>query len=151
MSYGGTTNRLYDCFSSADFRRVVEDVNSKLVVFVDACFSGSLMEGNRSASTNFIDQLRRTKNGMVLYASSSSDTKSKEDSSWGNGAFTKALVEALNGAARGDDNEGLSTQVLEQYLYKEVKRLTDAKQIPVFMNPNGIEHFYLFTYEEDQP
>ena len=151
MSYGSSTERLYNSFSSADFRREVEDVNSKLVVFVDACYSGALMEGNRSAASHFIEQLRRTKNGMVLYASSASDTKSKEDASWGNGAFTKALVEALNGAARNDEDEGLSTQQLDQFLYKEVRRLTDSKQTPIFMNPNGIEHFNLFTYEEEQP
>lgn len=149
MPYGSSTDRLYDCFSSTDFRTQAEDINCKLVVFVDACYSGALMDGNRSAATNhFIEQLRRAKNGTILYASSSSDTKSKEDDTWKNGAFTKALVEAFNGAAREEGEDGLSTQSLEHFLYKEVRKTTGFKQTPIFINPNGIEHFNLFTYEK---
>ncbi len=149
MNYGSSTSKLYNCFSSNDFRQAVEDINGKLIVFVDACYSGALMGGNRSAASNhFVEQLRRTKNGMVMYASSASDTKSKENEDWKNGAFTKALVDAFNGAARTDGDIGLSTQQLDQYLYKEVRRLTDFKQTPIFMNPNGMEPFELFTYEK---
>jgi len=147
MPYGGTTNKLYNCFSSNDFRVATEDINSKLIVFVDACYSGALMGGNRSAAgSHFMEQLRRTKNGMVMYASSASDTKSKENEEWKNGAFTKSLVEAFNGAARNPEDEGLSTQQLDQYLYKQVRKLTDYKQTPIFMNPNGMEPFNIFTY-----
>lgn len=149
MPYEGTTNKLYNCFSATDFRNMAEDIHCKLIVFTDACYSAALFEGNRSAATtHFIEQLRRTKNGMMLYASSASDTKSKEDPSWGNGAFTKALLAAFNGGARQQFDEGLSTQGLEQYLYKEVRRLTNFKQTPIFINPNGMEHFNIFTYAE---
>lgn len=149
MNYGSSTSKLYNCFSSNDFRQAVEDINGKLIVFVDACYSGALMGGNRSAASNhFVEQLRRTKNGMVMYASSASDTKSKENEDWKNGAFTKALVDAFNGAARTDGDIGLSTQQLDQYLYKAVRQMTDFKQTPVFMNPNGMEPFELFTYEK---
>ena len=149
MPYGGSTDKLYNCFSATDFKNMAEDINCKLIVFTDACYSAALFEGNRSAATtHFIEQLRRAKNGMMLYASSASNTKSKEDPSWGNGAFTKALVAAFNGGARQQFDEGLSTQELEQYLYKEVRRLTSFKQTPIFINPNGMEHFNIFTYAE---
>ena len=149
MNYGSSTSKLYNCFSSNDFRQAVEDINGKLIVFVDACYSGALMGGNSSAASNhFVEQLRRTKNGMVMYASSASDTKSKENEDWKNGAFTKALVDAFNGAARTDGDIGLSTQQLDQYLYKAVRQMTDFKQTPIFMNPNGMEPFELFTYEK---
>lgn len=149
MPYGGSTDKLYNCFSATDFKNMAEDINCKLIVFTDACYSAALFEGNRSAATtHFIEQLRRAKNGMMLYASSASNTKSKEDPSWGNGAFTKALVAAFNGGARQQFDEGLSTQELERYLYKEVRRLTNFKQTPIFINPSGIEHFNIFTYAE---
>lgn len=149
MPYGCNTDRLYECFSAADFRNEAEDIHGKLIAFVDACYSGALFEGGRSAATtHFIEQLKRSKNGILLYASSSSDTKSREDESWGNGAFTKALVEALNGAAREEHTEGLSTQELEHFLYKEVRKLTDFKQTPIFINPSGIEHFNIYNYEK---
>lgn len=149
MPYGCNTNKLYECFSASDFRNEAEDIHGKLIAFVDACYSGALFEGGRSAATtHFIEQLKRSKNGMLLYASSSSDTKSREDESWENGAFTKALVEALNGAAKEEHAEGLSTQELEHFLYKQVRKLTDFKQTPIFINPSGIEHFNFFNYEK---
>lgn len=149
MPYGGTTDKLYNCFSARDFKSMADDINCKLIVFTDACFSGALFEGERSAATtHFIEQLRRTKNGMLLYASSDSNTKSKEDQDWGNGAFTKALIQAFNGGARQQFDEGLSTQALYNYLYNEVRRLTKFKQTPIFSNPNGMEPFNIFTYEE---
>lgn len=149
MPYGCNTNKLYECFSASDFRNEAEDIHGKLIAFVDACYSGALFEGGRSAATtHFIEQLKRSKNGMLLYASSSSDTKSREDESWENGAFTKALVEALNGAAKEEHAEGLSTQELEHFLYKQVRKLTDFKQTPIFINPSGIEHFNIFNYEK---
>ena len=149
MPYGCNTNKLYECFSASDFRNEAEDIHGKLIAFVDACYSGALFEGGRSAgTTHFIEQLKRSKNGMLLYASSSSDTKSREDESWENGAFTKALVEALNGAAKEEHAEGLSTQELEHFLYKQVRKLTDFKQTPIFINPSGIEHFNIFNYEK---
>ena len=149
MPYGCKADKLYECFSASDFRNEAEDIHGKLIAFVDACYSGALFEGGRSAATtHFIEQLKRSKNGMLLYASSSSDTKSREDESWGNGAFTKALVEALNGAAKEEHAEGLSTQELEHFLYKQVRKLTDYKQTPIFINPSGIEHFNIFNYEK---
>ena len=149
IPYGCNSDKLYDCFSATDFRNEAEDINGKLIAFVDACYSGALFEGTRSAATShFVEQLKRAKNGMLLYASSSSDTKSREDESWGNGAFTKALVESFNGAAREEQSEGLSTQKLEHFLYKEVRKITDFKQTPIFINPNGIEHFNIFNYEK---
>lgn len=149
MPYGCNSSKLYECFSAADFRNEAEDINGKLIAFVDACYSGALFEGGRSAATaHFVEQLKRSKNGMLLYASSSSDTKSREDESWGNGAFTKSLVAAFNGGAKEEHTEGLSTQELEHFLYKEVRKLTDFKQTPIFINPNGVEHFNLFNYEK---
>ena len=149
VPYGGNTKRTYECFSATDFKDAAEKINSKFVVFADACYSAGLLEGNRSAAAeHFVEQLRRSKNGMLFYASSAGDTKSKEDPTWGNGAFTKALVEAFNGAARKEGDEGLSTRTLDAYLYDAVRRTTDFKQTPVFMNPSGIEHFNIFTYEK---
>ena len=148
MPYHASPDKLYDCFSASDFRMAAEEINCKLLIFVDACYSGGLFEGSRSAAaTHFVEQLRRAKNGMLLYASSASDTKSNEDPAWGNGAFTKALVEAFGGAARRDGDEGLSTQELEMYLYRQVRKTTDFRQTPIFINPGGMEHFNIFTYE----
>lgn len=128
---------------------MAEDVRGKFLVLTDACYSAALMDGNRSvASNHFVEQLRRTHDGLFLIASSSADTKSKEDDSWGNGAFTKALVEAVNGAAKKDNSEGLTMMDLQYYLDRRVGELTQHKQVPVAINVKGIENFSLFLYDE---
>ncbi len=149
VPYGGTIGKTYECFSSNDFRTAADEINSKFIIFADACYSAALFEGNRSAAAqHFVEQLRRSKNGVMLYASSSGDTKSKENTAWGNGAFTKALLEAFYGAARHEGDEGLSTRELENYLYDSVRKLTGFKQTPHLVNPNVMEHFNIFTYEK---
>jgi hypothetical protein len=40
-----------------------------------------------------VNELSSTENGITTYASSTGREVSQEDDSWGNGAFTKALVE----------------------------------------------------------
>lgn len=149
MPIDGISDKTYTCFSANDFRTMAEDIRGKLIVFTDACYSAALMEGNRSvASDHFIEQLRRTRDGLFLIASSAADTKSKEDDSWNNGAFTKALVEAINGAARRENNESLTLMDLQLYLDKRVGELTNHKQVPVAINPSGIENFSIFLYDE---
>lgn len=144
MTYGSDTKHLYTGFSAEDFRAATENIVGKFVVFVDACYAGSL--GNDSPSS-FAMQLNRAKNGIMIYASSSSDTKSREDERWKNGIFTRTLIRAFCGQARNEGDKALSTQRLENFLYKEVREATEYKQTPVFINPSGIEHFNLFNYE----
>lgn len=148
MPYLGNIDKLYEAVSADEFRTMVEAVKSKLIVFADACYSGGLLGSTRSAAAaHFVEQLHSTKNGMFLYASSESDTKSKEDPAWGNGAFTKALVEAFKGKARREMEDGLSTRRLDSYLYDEVRKLTNYKQTPILRNPDGMQHFNIFMYE----
>lgn len=69
IPHGCSSDKLYDCFSASDFRNEAEDINGKFIAFVDACYSGALFGGTRSAATaHFIEQLKRSKNGMLLYA-----------------------------------------------------------------------------------
>ena len=82
-----------------------EDVLKKLrmidgnkLVFVDACHSG--MVGTKSssddASSKVMNDLIRATSGLEIFASCSDSEYSYEDSSWNNGAFTKAILEAFN-------------------------------------------------------
>jgi hypothetical protein len=57
-----------------------------------------------------------------------------EDSSWGNGAFTKALVEGLGSQdvpARAKSAGPITQVALEEYVAERVKALTGGKQTPI--------------------
>jgi hypothetical protein len=59
-----------------------------------------------------------------------------EDPSWGNGAFTKALVEGLGSPgvpalAKFAGNDAITPAMLDAYIAQRVKALTGGKQSPV--------------------
>ena len=47
----------------------------------------------------FANELKAAENGIVVFTSSTGNELSQEKEEWNNGAFTKAVVEGLRGAA----------------------------------------------------
>lgn len=73
------------------------------LALVDTCHAGALVPERRSGA------LREFQENMILVLSASADDEaSQESDAWGHGAFTKVLLEALEGAAdtRGAVGEG---------------------------------------------
>jgi hypothetical protein len=64
-----------------------------------------------------------------------------EDSRWGNGAFTKALVEGLGGKADYTGKGKISINMLDLYLSERVKDLTKGKQTPPTTKPQTVPDF----------
>jgi len=91
---------------------VLSPINCKKLIFLDACHSGGAKDGFGAVSKAVVD-LANSNPGVSTLSSCSSTEKSYEDPTWGNGAFTKALLEAfgdvqcndINGAFRADTNE----------------------------------------------
>ncbi|MCH4156337.1 MAG: caspase family protein [Muribaculaceae bacterium] len=149
-NFDGDTEKSYKNMSAFEFTRRISDVSGKVILFIDACYSAALLQNTRSASTeHFIEQLNRAGNGMIMYASSSADTKSREDNNWQNGVFTKVLLEALNGALVKPNREGLSANELGYYVEERVNQLTEGKQIPKYINPKNIDNFNIFLYDKE--
>jgi uncharacterized caspase-like protein len=93
----------------------------------------------------FQDVIRRS--GTIVLSSSRGNQSSLEDTSWQQGAFTKAI---LNGfAARDadrDQNNMISAEELELWVYGEVPRLVKEldprlEQDPVIDRDNIFAHF----------
>ena len=60
---------------------------------------------------------------------------------WGNGAFTKALVEALSGRADYGGKGKITINMVDLYLSERVKELTKGKQTPTTTKPQTIQDF----------
>jgi hypothetical protein len=80
-----------------DILKRLRSVDGKKLVFIDACHSGSA--GSRSfsdaAASKVMSDLIQATAGLEIFASCGDHEFSYEDVSWGNGAFTKAIVEAF--------------------------------------------------------
>jgi Caspase domain len=72
--------------TAIDFQDIIintlKEVKCKKLIFLDACFSGQVAQLNIPSD-------------FVVLASSSIDEKSWENSKWQNGAFTRAIVDAI--------------------------------------------------------
>ena len=77
----------------------------------------------------------------MVFASSTGNQYSLENSVWGNGAFTKALVEGLSGKADYAGKGTISINMLDLYLSERMKELTGGKQMPTTTKPNTVPDF----------
>ena len=104
----------------------------RVLVLLDACHSGATTM-NGAAIAIDADALRvglAAANVTVLTSSKGSETSEERDT-WQHGAFTKALLDALDDPAADINHNGLiSTTGLESYLMKRVPELTDGHQTP---------------------
>ena len=78
----------------SDLLEVLNNINCKKLIFIDACHSGGAKEGYGGLSQAVVD-LAKAQPGVSTLTSCGSTEKSYEDKSWENGAFTEALLEAF--------------------------------------------------------
>jgi uncharacterized caspase-like protein len=118
---------------------------------MDACHSGNLPIARRSVVgtdvTGHINDLSSAENGAVVFSSSAGSQFSLESPRWGNGAFTKGLLEGLSGKADYNKDGAISVNELNLYVSESVKNLTGGQQTPVMQKPNGIGDFPLVIFK----
>jgi len=130
----------------SDIKSAVESLAGKTVFFVDTCFSGNVLGGSSRRLTlfdinGFINELTSAENGAVVFAASTGKQVSLENREWNNGAFTKALVEGLGGAADYTRKGKITINSLDLYLAERVKELTRGRQTPTTTKPVTVPDF----------
>ena len=121
-------------------------IRGKTLLFLDTCFAGNSLGALRQAgrqTEKMMNDLSSSENGVVVFASSTGQEESEEKAEWGNGAFTKALIEGLGGKADFMRAGRVTYAALNLFLSEEVNRLTQGRQRPVFISPRGIPDFAL--------
>ena len=100
--------------------------------------------GRKTGKTEkMMNDLSSSENGVVVFASSTGQEESEEKDEWGNGAFTKAVIEGLSGRADFMRAGRVTFAGLNLFVSEEVVRLTSGRQRPVFISPRGIPDFAL--------
>lgn len=127
------------CINFEEIKQIQSSIQGKVLVFIDACHSGNVMGAGGTNINGLVNLLTSTVKGAgaITFTSSTGKEYSLEDPNWGNGAFTKALVEGLNGAAAVDDDKEITYTALSLYISRRVKKLTSDKQHPTLVpTPN---------------
>ena len=128
----------------SDIRTHLGNLRGKGLLFVDTCHSGDVMGGRRGWSKDVngvLNELSSPEYGLVVLASSTGKQFSLEDASWGNGAFTKALVEGLSGQADLKKRGRITHKMLDFYVSDRVDELTKGQQTPVNPSPQGVPDY----------
>jgi uncharacterized caspase-like protein len=128
-----------------EFKKTLSILPGKALFFFDTCHSGNVLGAKSRGAVNdisgVINELSSAENGVVVFSSSTGRQLSYEDPAWGNGAFTKALVEGLNGAANYQNTGRITHKMLDLYVSERVKALTKGKQSPVTQAPGGVPDY----------
>jgi uncharacterized caspase-like protein len=128
-----------------EMKNTVASMAGKTILFIDTCHAGNVMGARAVATdiTGIVNELASAENGAVVFASSTGKQYSFEDPHWGNGAFTKAVVEGINGKADYLGKGKITINMLDLYVSERVKELTIGKQTPATAKPQTIPDFPL--------
>lgn len=135
--------------SNKEFKDATESLAGKVLFFIDTCHSGNVLGGARTRSAAFADpnavinELVSADSGVVVFSASTGRQSSLESPDWGNGAFTKSVVEGLSGRADVRRTGRVTHKMLDYYVTERVKELTSGKQSAVTISPNGVPDFPL--------
>ncbi len=128
-------------------KRFCQSIPGRLMLLLDACHTGSLGGDKRRAISGLTDNLVRDlvtdDYGVVVMCSSMGREESREEDGWGHGAFTKALIEGIEGKADFNRDRIVYLNELDLYVTDRVKELTTGRQHPVTQKPTTIRSFPL--------
>jgi WD40 repeat protein len=129
----------------SDIKNTVSAIAGKALFFVDTCHSGnSLGLAGRRGTLDInivINELSSAQNGVVVFSASTGSESSYERAEWNNGAFSKALIEGLNGAADIAGKGRITYTMLHLYISERVKELTKGQQHPTMIQPQTVPDF----------
>ncbi len=78
---------------------------------------------------------------VVVFTSSTDKQASLEWKKWGNGAFTKAVLESLRGEADPEGTGHLTVSLMDYYVNRRVRELTFDRQTPTSVKPAAVTDF----------
>jgi WD40 repeat protein len=122
--------------------RTIKNRKGAMVVMLDTCQSGASVDasvptGSPVDMNRLVNELGDETLGVFLYASALGRQFSYEDAAWGNGAFTKAMIEGLSGKADRENTGFVDTDELALFVRRRVLEMTTRMQEPVRIKPDA--------------
>ena len=123
--------------SQDEVRQSLTKLSGRVLWFLDTCHAGSAGKRPPVDINVLINTVTSAENGgIVVFASSTGRQLSAESSEWGNGAFTKAIVEGIQlGKADLLGDGFITTSSLDTFVEHRVRVLTEDRQNPVMGRP----------------
>ena len=129
--------------SREDVSVTLQSLRGRVVVFLDACHAGGTGGAEGSVDMNaLMSDLGSSGQEMVVFSSSAGRELSYESADWGNGAFTKSVIEAVaEGKADLFKTGTITSSLLDAYTARRVGVLTNDRQHPLMFRPQQSADF----------
>ncbi len=125
----------------SEIEDTISNLPSKVILLADTCHSGNIT-GNRRDITSAVKSIINSGSGSIIMTATTGSGYSYEQSNWGHGAFTKALLEGIGKLKADYNHDGtISIKEIDLYITSRVKQLTDGKQKPTTIIPNSVPDF----------
>ncbi len=131
-----------------DIQEALDALPGKALLFLDACHSGAIAtKRRRDLNINVVaNEFASSERGVVAFTASTGRQLSQENPAWGNGAFTKAVIEAMGtvGIKAKADFLGkgrITASALDTYVSDRVRELTGGQQSPIMIRPPTVPDF----------
>jgi WD40 repeat protein len=140
-SDSNTKNYRESGLSFIDIRNTLANLKGRALLMVDTCHSGDVL-GRKGLDLNYVsNDLSSPENGVVVMAASTGNQSSQERKDWNNGAFTKAILEGVDGRADTRGAGRITYKMLDLYVSGRVESLTNGEQTPFTIVPLGTTDF----------
>jgi WD40 repeat protein len=130
-----------------EFQDVVTNLPGKVLLLADTCHSGNILgsakRGTGADITAAIKSITAEGTGQVIMTAATGSSPSLESAKWGHGAFTKALIEGIDGQADYDHDGIVYIKELDLFVTNRVKTLTEGQQKPTTIIPASVPDFAL--------
>jgi len=133
--------------ASQDITSTLDALPGKRILFLDACHGADVSGRGRVRGPLDLGAVRRelesAGRGTLVFAAAAGRQGAQENADWGNGAFTKSVLEALGGLADTRRTGRVTVSMLNTYITERVKELTGGSQTPIFKNQDDLADFPL--------
>jgi uncharacterized caspase-like protein len=131
--------------SKAELLDILADIRGRVLVLLDICHAGAFQVGGGIRAvpdmTQLSGELRDTKAGLVVFASSTGTQESEELPTLQNGAFTAAVLQGLRGEALVRPDRLIRTDDLDNYVRLRVWQLTQGRQSATMVHAKDVPDF----------
>ncbi len=130
--------------SDGELRESLAAIPGKVLAFLDsrpAPLPADRKVRGASTTSAFISELASAENGVVVFSAAAAGRTALESSSWGGGAFTRAVIEGLSGAADARHTGRVTVNMLSLHVRQRVSALTQGAQDPVIAKPATVPDF----------
>jgi WD40 repeat protein len=127
----------YTCLNWETVAAELQKTKAKqILLLTDTCHAGAFAKSQLVPQQEIAAKLALHPS-VTVFCSSRGEEQSLEHQGWQHGAFSYALLEAIDGKADRNDDKQIAFSEFTQYIAERVEKLTNGTQHPIILQRNA--------------